>query len=249
MDDSLYTGSDHYTIRTVIPFPTPKPPTTGRRILPEHLEIWDATVASLSSGIKIPHRLVSQRAIETLCASIMTALRQAYEVSSTPIGGGHRATPWWSPEVASARTKLAQARADGTLTLDQKREYRRLAKRVESSYWQDRIQSADNAARLFAIAKWRKPSDRLGAPPLRHNDRVYVNPREKTDLLAKHVLAARAAGDDVPDPLLEGRPAGYKLRLRINMDATEPEAGTAYCGVANTAPGGDKIGVVLLSRV
>ncbi|KAL5614700.1 uncharacterized protein BROUX77_000537 [Berkeleyomyces rouxiae] len=251
---TLDTTSDHSTIWTRIPFgkPIPPEPLPGYTLAAEKIPELRRTFRSLPLP-HLPHpdspptTTLLDEAVECLNRSIEAALAATMERRKR---ASRRGTPWWNEDCKDAERAYKDAIQTTTFDIDNlikaKKNLRNAVRRAKRSLNKERIADASTPDSLWKIARWRKPNNLSGSPPLQDGDRTVVTPLEKMDLLASRLL-------DRGDLTRDLNPGGYHTApaRRIDMDTefSQAEVRRAVIGAKNSTPGRDGISVAILKAL
>ncbi|KAL5601468.1 uncharacterized protein BROUX77_005717 [Berkeleyomyces rouxiae] len=251
---TLETTSDHSTIWTRIPFgkPIPPEPLSGYTLAPEEIPELRRTLRSLHLP-HLPHpdspptTTLLDEAVECLNLSIEAALAATMERRKK---ASRRGTPWWNKDCKDAERAYKDAIQTTTFEIDNlikaKKNLRNAVRRAKRSLNKERIADASTPDSLWEIARWRKPNNLSGSPPLQDGDRTVVTPLEKMDLLASRLL-------DRGDLTRDLDPGGYHTApaRRVDMDTefSKAEVRRAVIGAKNSTPGRDGVSVAILKAL
>ncbi|KAI1002864.1 hypothetical protein K3495_g5339 [Podosphaera aphanis] len=128
----------------------------------------------------------------------------------------------------------------GSASQADRKEFRKVTRKAQVSFFQKKIDEAANGRDVFEIAKWHKSKGTFRTPPLKDPLNPEAPPAEsiedKRNLLARNLLSNQSEVEDIPTTT----PTVATTSLPF-PPPTSDEVSQSNLGAGNTTPGKDEI--------
>jgi len=246
VQDSLYTGSDHYSLVTVLP-------SRGRKALeqihyrvPErNLDRFAGLVELNMIGLRPVGITPTEQQIDDSVADLTQAINAAIQNAGKPNRETSHSAPWWTDECRALHRDHVLHKADiGEPPSPATRAFLAGVRKAKKEYWRHRIDLCSNDQDLYRLVGWHKLSYDQTDTPLIIDGQTFTSPMEKAEALREAVLDRFSAEDDLPEPPPFTDETTPRLPWDTHISIEEVERNVI--GVSSTSPGPDRVTVRLL---
>ncbi|EED11826.1 hypothetical protein TSTA_110060 [Talaromyces stipitatus ATCC 10500] len=176
--------------------------------------------------------------LDALAKKLTSAIQGAYAGSAMRTMSQGIGQPWWNDNCKKASHNYRSG-------LCSKTDFRRITRRSQRQFWQDKLSTVTQMKDVFDMSKWHKSTGTFRSPPLRDpmrpNSFPAVAVHEKRDVLVRNLLQNLAEAGDIP---LDS-PAVPSTSLYFpDISMLQVEKSVLHAG--NTAPGANEIPTCIL---
>ncbi|RYP08173.1 hypothetical protein DL765_008873 [Monosporascus sp. GIB2] len=253
--DDLNSGSDHFTLLTVIPGRGKKEWEQYQlRVSELNLDRFADLIATGAASLPETGPVASPEELDSRVEAVTSVFQSAIEAIGKPAMDRGRRAPWWTQDCQNAyrtyrgseihRQLTDQGSPDQNYT-DEHRQFLSVVRKAKRDYWRKITRTATTDDKLYKIISWHKLGSRLKSPPLRVGNKVIEDTLGKTEALRTEILERFTADDDLDyDPLGDMDQCSGQLPWDTTATLEEVEAHTI--GASSTSPGTDGVTVRLL---
>ncbi|KAI1519233.1 Exo-endo-phos-2 multi-domain protein [Pyrenophora tritici-repentis] len=200
--EDMYTGSDHFTLVTVLP-------SRGRAVLEQHhyrvhernIDRFAGLVQLYTVGVQPISNSAPADVIDASIARITQAIGDAMHAAGTPNREKGHSAPWWTEDCRVAYKRHIQEKSDyGQSPSEATRAFLATVRKAKRTYWQQRIDGCNNDKDLYKLVGWHKLSFDQRDTPLVIEGRTITAPLEKAEALREAILDRFSAEDDLLEP-------------------------------------------------
>lgn len=234
--------SDHSPLLITVPFRNRTLPLTQRlRFATINQDFFLSLPLSRLEGLP-PFTNTSKVCIDERAEELIKVLQNAYEGSAKGKMPLNRGQPWWDLSCNEAREKYRSIARSGTVTLTDRKEYRKVIYAAKSNFFQQKLESVSNSKELFDITKWHKSKGAYRTPlvdPTSPGSLPAETLEDKRDFLARNLLSNQSTTVDIPLSTPTVALASLPFPAITPKGVSE-----AILNAGNTTPGKDKIPTV-----
>ncbi|EDO02463.1 hypothetical protein SS1G_04939 [Sclerotinia sclerotiorum 1980 UF-70] len=235
--DHLDSTSDHFPLLTNIPWST-KITHTHKKLRIRSLEP-DLFKELLNINLtKVNTTPQNEEELDRHTEDLVSAILNSYNGAAKRALGQNTDQPWWNNDCSDARSRYRHQQID-------KKTFRRVIRRAQKTFYQEKLDQAQQAKDVFAMTKWHRSSGSFHSPPMKDPMEPDATPAtgtlDKQRILINNLLRRTTEVGDIPTDC----PTVPSIALPSPV-INELSIREAVLGAGNTAPGADELPTSIL---